>query len=397
MNIRPLSNQEALNLDCLNSAGITSTLLFVTGTGLSKSILDATEPMRALLEKEGVHTYSSQGQGIDHKKILNVFVHTKSGAIGVPCSFYRPLTKKGDPRFWPARFGEHAGADSVCALFVTKGHLHILNLTETSLGIEMGAGIITSLSAFFLECRSVADSVADELLSRLRSLASFGPLESVCSGDTAIGRTIETALGISINSSRNPDYHGIEIKAGRSSLVGRETRSNLFACVPDWSLSRCKSSRQIIDELGYQRENNAKLYCTVSAIKQNSQGLIFNIDHAERFLRENCMLAPPREIAVWRLSHLEERLALKHRETFWVKAQSISRKGKEFFDLKSVLHTRNPNIPQFERMIEEGSITMDHLIKVAGKSAQEKGPLFKIVKNKIPELFLGTPKFHSLT
>jgi len=109
------------------------------------------------------------------------------------------------------------------------------------------------------------------------------------------------------------------------------------------------------------------------------------------------MMAPPREIAVWRLSHLEERLALKHRETFWVKAQSISRKGKEFFDLKSVLHTRNPNIPQFERMIEEGSITMDHLIKVAGKTVTEKGPLFKIVKNKIPELFLGTPKFHSLT
>lgn len=33
--------------------------------------------------------------------------------------------------------------------------------------------------------------------------------------DTAIGRTLETLLGININSSKQPDYKGIELKAFR--------------------------------------------------------------------------------------------------------------------------------------------------------------------------------------
>ncbi len=102
-------------------------------------------------------------------------------------------------------------------------------------------------------------------------------------------------------------------------------------------------------------------------------------------------------VAIWSLAQLEKRLAEKHRETFWIKATPEIRSGSEWFHLKSVMHTRNPNIPQFERLLAEGAITMDHLVKrtPSGRVA-EKGPLFKIQRQRLPELFLGEPERHSL-
>ncbi len=103
------------------------------------------------------------------------------------------------------------------------------------------------------------------------------------------------------------------------------------------------------------------------------------------------------DVVIWKMVTLEERLKAKHPETFWVKVQPEFRGGKEHFLLKSVTHTRNPNLTQLERMLVDGTITLDHLIKrqSTGRTA-EKGPLFKIERGRIGELFLGEPKQYSL-
>lgn len=398
MNSRLLTKFESENLACINRAGISSTLLFVTGTGLQKSILDATEPMRAMLRSAGVHDYAVQRQGQENKRTLEAVVHTITGMNPVAVSLYRPVTKRGDPRLWFSRFREHAAPDDVCAIFVHDEKIHVLNLTTLPLAAQVAHDEKTALSRFFIAQFLAVSSVAEELLGKLRSLASAGPLEAVCAGSTAIGRSIETALGIQINSSRNPDYQGIELKAGRSAIAGRENRATLFACVPDWSVSRCKSSKAILDEFGYARDGKFKLYCTISTQRSNSQGLMFELEEANRWLPEKCVREPVREVAVWRISTLEDSLAAKHRETFWIKAKSSVINGREHFHLQSVIHTRNPNLPQFERMLRDGSITMDHLIKrTPAGGAQEKGPLFKVVRPRIKELFLGEPQNYELS
>jgi hypothetical protein len=65
------------------------------------------------------------------------------------------------------------------------------------------------------------EATAMELLGLLENLSKKGRLPSVMQGrhDTAIGRTIEYALGIPINSSPFPDYKGIELKAGRLNKI----------------------------------------------------------------------------------------------------------------------------------------------------------------------------------
>ena len=398
MNFRPLTEKESRNLACVNEAGFLSALLFITATGLDKSILDAVDPVRRLLLLEGIHDYSTQTQGENGKRVLPCSIHSNQGVFETSASLYRPRTKRGDPRIWFRQFRPHASAEDVCAIFVHELNIHVLNLTRSDLAVQMDGGEETEQTSFFTNRRNHADSSAKELLASLRSLAAKGPIRAVCSGPTAVGRSIETALGIRINSSRSPDFKGIEIKAGRSDLLANKTRATLFACVPDWNLSICKSSKEILDRFGYQRDNGFKLYCTISALRPNSQGLVFKIDEVNRWLLESKMPGGPFGIAVWRLSSLEESLKNKHQETFWVHASASLFDGHEHFTLNSIVHTRNPNVPQLERLLVDGGVTMDHLIKrTPSGNAKEKGPLFKVARPRIQELFLGSPRKYSLS
>ena len=353
--------------------------------------------MRALLSSSKVHDYASQGQGEGSKRVLEGIIHGENGEVAVPVSLYRPNTKQGDPRIWFSCFRDHASPGDVCAVFIHGAQIHLLNLTRSPLAEDMFPEFETPLTTFFLGLSRLSSAISKELLNNLRQLAANGPLEATCTGSTAVGRSVEAALGITINSAKAPDYKGIELKSGRSTITGRETRATLFACVPDWSLSRCKSSKAILDEFGYHRGDQFKLYCTVTTQGNNPQGLMFEIDEGNRWLREKCITEPVREVAVWRLPTLEQSLAAKHKETFWIKADSQTRNGREHFSLKSVIHTRDPNIPQLERMLSDGSVTMDHLIKRKPTGgAHEKGPLFKVTRPRLKELFLGEPKQYSL-
>lgn len=390
MNARKLTTVESASLAALNASGLMSTLLFVTATGLRKSILDATAQMRSLFRTNGVHEYEDQPTGPAARVIKSAVIWNAVAAVPTSVSLYRPHTKGGDPRFWPYGLKEHAGADDVIAVFIVGGEVQLINLTRVDV---VGAlSMNPALNRLLVRSRAGSSKIADELRERLQALAERGPIKSVATGDTAIGMSIEQALGIRPNSSRKPDYKGIELKSGRATLAGRATRATLFACVPNWSLSMLKSSAEILDTFGYTRGDQFKLYCTVSTTKANSQGLQFQIVDAEQLLYERSHKARAGHIAVWRLEELGRRLSEKHRETFWIKARSETRGGREWFHLTSALHTARPNVAQFDRLLALGSITMDHLIKrTAAGGAAEKGPLFKIERNRIPELFLGTP------
>jgi len=394
MNTRPLSPVESRNLAELNSTGRTSVLLFVTETGLKKNILDATEPMRRMLRDNHIHDYSTQSQGQDFKVYKPALALGDSTNEETSVSMYRPPTKKGDPRLWFSRFNRFAKPEDVCAVFVEEGKIHLLNLTSSAVAEDLSKGVRTPCSDLIQSLATRSNQTAEDLLAKLRDIAVRGPLKAVCKGPTAVGRSIETALGIDINSSRSRDYLGeIEIKSGRAQLIGRETRATLFACVADWHLSNLKSSQEILKKYGYQRGEQFKLYCTVSTTRPNSQGLQLTVDRAVDWLREVHKGSKVEDVCVWELDKLHGRLAEKHKETFWIKAKSTHKGSSEFFQLESVTHTSKPSIEQFDRLLEDGTITLDHLIKM---KKSDKGPLFKIQRPRIPELFLGQFRSYSL-
>lgn len=399
MNTRPLNVQESKNLVALNQAGCNSVLLFLTETGLRKAILDATEPMREMFRKARIHDFSTQSQGPENKIVKEAFILTETNVQSVSVSLYRPVTKQGDPRMWFHHLKDFASADDVCAVFIHDGAIHVLNITRTKISEILSKGIETPTASFLKQIGSISSANAEELLRLLKNIALAGPIKAACLGDTAVGRSIETALGIPINSRREPDYKGIEIKSGRSSiLASRENRANLFACVPDWDLSALKSSQRILERFGYQREKDFKLYCTVTTRRANSQGLQLEVSEVDKWLREYYAREPVEEVCIWRLDKLHGRLIEKHRDTFWVKAKSIQRANSEWFQLESVIHTTRPSLEQFDRLLTDGTITLDHLIKrKPSGGVVEKGPLFKIERPRLGELFLGEPKKYLLS
>lgn len=409
MNTWQLNKAEAYLLSKLNAAGLDCCLIYLTETGIEKGILDATAPLRDLLLQTGIHDFSSQRQGPESKAMVDCIYFVQGNAVPSTISLYRPKTKKGDPRIWPYGLKKIARGKQVLAFFVVRGDIYIVNLSDESiLGLDLSASkqavqenLVSSESEFtqFIESLTIQyNSNSNDLLFKLRQLSAAGALKAVGTGDTAIGRTIETHLGIDINSSPLPDYKGIEIKSSRGSS---NVRSNLFAKVADWDISEFKSSREILEAFGYDRDEGRtkKLYCSVSTQKANSQGLIFDLDLDRKRLDEFIFQNDSRQnICAWRLQSLHDKLYEKHKETFWIKADQIERDGESYFELASVKHTRRPSSLQFDRLLGCGEITMDHLIKLnkANGRCAEKGPLFKITESSVDELFMGRPQLYGL-
>lgn len=370
------------------SLGIEYSTFEPTATGFKKSILDATRPVRRHFESNGFHFFDEQGQGRAHKVIKIAHFVSCDAIVLTKASLYRPMTKKGDPRMWFRKLQGFAKPGDQVAIVVFQGELYLFNLNN----LQLDNLCPESNSAKFIQRYSASrNSIADELLQKLREIAKK-PIKAIVAGDTAVGIAIENALNISANCSKQPDYKGIEIKGGR----GRKNRSTLFAQVPDWGGSLCKSSADILDKYGYQRGGDFKLYCTVSTLKANSQGLRFVYDQSL-----DCLIEKDREgqdVAIWPGDLLRKRLLEKHAETFWVNAISTKIDGVEYFELVSVTHTKKPLVSQLLPLIQSGVITMDHLIKRGGgakPTVSEKGPLFKINKRDLVYLF-PEPKTYSL-
>lgn len=383
--MRQLTGVEIQRIKILTENSVELCLIEPTETGLVKSIMDATGSVRSFLKSKKIHDFGLQNQGQQSKVLIPSKLIEPYKNINSLASLYRPNTKKGDPRIWFKGLGNYSKANDIVGIIEFEGILYVLNITQIDLEKLLNSTIQNPLKELIEEINHISNEVADELLILLNKIASRGPVPAMLKADTAIGRTLETLLGIDINSSKKPDYKGIELKSYRDK---KGNRKNLFAQVPDWSLSKFKSSAEILDNFGYNRGEDFKLYCTVSALVRNSQGLTLKLDSKINQLLENSDKATIGDFIAWNLETLHNRLLEKHNETFWIAADSIIIDNKEHFQFKKVEHTRKPIVTQFDILVEQGIITVDHLIKrkLAG-SVVEKGPIFKIKPNSLDLLF----------
>lgn len=383
--MRQLTDIEISRLKILTENSVELTLIEPTRNGLEKSIMDATVPICNYLREKGVHDYFNQNQGTENKVQIESILILSDDTISSIASLYRPVTKKGDPRIWFKGLGSYANPNDILAIFFFDVKLFVLNITQIDIHSILNLTTNSPLKDIVSTINFDSSAVALELLDLIRNKVGNRPVQSLLNADTSVGRTLETMLGIEINSSRKPDYKGIELKAFREN---RGNRKNLFAQVPDWEISKFKSSAEILSKFGYPRGTDIKLYCTVSSIVRNSQGLKLSLDLEDRLLLENSDQLAIGDFIAWKLETLHKRLLEKHNETFWISAETSMDNGIEYFHFKKIEHTRKPMISQFDLMLEQGIITIDHLIKktLEGRVV-EKGPLFKIKPNAVSMLF----------
>ena len=358
--MRQLTAIEIDRIKLLTEKSVELCLIEPTETGLKKSIMDATGSVRTYLQTKAIHDFTQQKQGQDDKVLVKSTLISSFGIIPSSASLYRPITKNGDPRIWFKGLGNYAIANDILGIIAFDNELFVINITQLDLAKLLDDASSNPLKELVNEINSISNEVSLELLGLLNQIAARGPIPAMLNADTAIGRTLETLLGIDINSSKKPDYKGIELKSYRDK---RGNRKNLFAQVPDWNLSNFKSSAEILDTFGYNRGDDFKLYCTVSSLVRNSQGLKLRMDSKINQLLENSDKPNIGDFVVWQLETLHNRLLEKHNETFWIAADSIFIDGIEHFQYKKAEHTKKPIVTQFDILLDQGIITLDHLIK----------------------------------
>lgn len=395
--MRYLADAEQEKIQVLTENSISIALIEPTETGLKKGILDATGTVRNYLLENGIHDYRNQKQGQDDKKIVEGMLIEGDNLVKSRVSLYRPTTKKGDPRIWIKGLPHISEPNDIIGLLYFDGKLYVFNITKLDIASLINSIKSNPLKEIANEINKTSNLISEELLGKLYKISDKGLIPSLVNADTGIGRTLEDELGIKPNSSKKPDYKGIELKTFRH-RIKRKNRKNLFGQVPNWKLSKFKSSQEILDNFGYWREEDFKLYCTVSAITRNSQGLKLKLDAELNYLLENSDKKKIGDFVIWTLDLLHNRLLKKHNETFWIEAESVVKDGNEYFHYRKAEHTRKPIVSQFDILLNQGLITLDHLIKRDSKgAASEKGPLFKIKPKGISLLFPPSEKHDLIT
>ncbi len=130
--MRILSKSEQNKIKILTKNQISLALIEPTETGLKKSIMDATGPVRNFLKENNIHDYDLQQQGPEHKIIINANIYADFTVTSSNASLYRPITKKGDPRIWFSRLTKFAVPNDIVSIIFYNGEFHIFNLTQLS-------------------------------------------------------------------------------------------------------------------------------------------------------------------------------------------------------------------------------------------------------------------------
>jgi hypothetical protein len=363
--------------------------LVPTETGLRKSILDAHAGMRDFLKKNEIHDYSEQGQGQSEKRVLPLIWWSPEGRVSRAISLYRPETKSGDPRLWVSGLANRAVAGNLLVFAVSAEGLVVLNASDP----RTRAALRSQDSELVALLSSKADRltyVEGVLVGKLRQVCGLGFVDSLRAGDTGVGFTLESLLGIAANTSKEADFGGIELKASRKKRLGSRNRQTLFSQVPDWGISSCKSGVEILKRFGKfnPNTNRIELYHTLENVP-NSYGLFLSNQESGELVSALKESSPrPEDVASWRYSGLKSRLLEKHGSTCWVEAETrTSATGREQFHYNRATLTGTPYSSHLPTLVELGVLTVDFTLSMRENGARDHGYLWRMKPEHLGLLF----------
>lgn len=401
--MRPFTPFEKRNMEYLVNKSIKFTQVQITATGLKKSIMDATTPMRTYFKENGVHDYELQAKGPENKVTIETHILLNFRDIQTQTSLYRPMTKDGDPRIWIYGLKDATEADDIHAIIAADPRtLYVVNLSKIDIIAQSETSLASPIKDLIYNLSFDANGVSSELLLILREFQHQW-IDTKINADTGIGREVEALLGIDMNDSPLPDYKGIELKSFRSQRPS--IKKNLFCKVPDWDISHLKSGAEIVDKYGYMSDGIKSYRNTLYCSKPNSQNLRLNMNYPDNLLEieEDRRISDDEfkkiaDVAVWRLQTLHQCLLTKHHETFWIEVDTrTGDRGQEQFRFNKIEHTKNPIVSQFDILLEQSMITVDLLLgrpKVDLVTGQPKkggdAVSFKIKKSAAGLLFPET-------
>jgi hypothetical protein len=201
-----------------------------------------------------------------------------------------------------------------------------------------------------------ADQALTELLGMFDEVKERGWIDSLREGDTGIGYTFETLLGIKENNDQKADFKGIEIKCKgmKEGSAGNSSKINLFQAGPTWNVK--VTSKELIRILGRQGDDGLfTCYSQVTATP-NNLGLLLDVlsQQSKIDLRKNLDA-----LGYWSFRQLENRLAEKHSRTVFVKARNRSTKSKSQYSYEELVYCDKPSIERFVDLVEKRNIVFE--------------------------------------
>ncbi len=209
-----------------------------------------------------------------------------------------------------------------------------------------------------------------ELKDKLSEIKQMGYIVSKRKGNTGIGYTLETLLGLKENNLKTPDFDKIELKSQRKRVSNRVTMFTFNRGV--WKIKQ----RELIEKYGYVDTNDRpSLYCTVDT-RLNNQGLYVKVE------QENVRLYYLNEtlIAEWPGDRLIDRFRNKMPALIVVNAETrINSDAKEEFWFNEAFYLTQPNEDNLLDLIRQDIIIVDvrmHLKE--NKTVRNHGTGFRI-------------------
>jgi len=218
------------------------------------------------------------------------------------------------------------------------------------------------------------------LFRKLRELKRRGFLPVAARGSGRYGLTIEKNLGIPPNSSKSPDFMGIEIKT----KCGQSLQT-LFSKIPS-RYTGVADKADLVSRHGYDDPARGRraLYTSFSSAP-DSLGFRMKVRGDQLVV-----LHGGTELLEYDAEVLEEALLSKHSQTFFVALAGRKREGKEECRVESAVYCKWPSIIRFLRLADAGGIFLDFTLSQVGGRVKDHGFLWRIRSETLPKLYLKT-------
>jgi hypothetical protein len=217
----------------------------------------------------------------------------------------------------------------------------------------------------------------DEFRRAFSKIRAMGWVKSTRRGDTGIGHTLETLLGISENNIALPDLGTIELKAHRihsSSMVTLFTFNRKA-----WRMNPLDAVRKYgtPDDTG-----RLGMYFTMSQ-KANSAGLYLYVGEEKISVRH----VDDGIVAEWKLEDLANRFLQKLPAMILVSAFSEMRGDREWFKFERAQLMKGTSASILRSQIQAGNVLIDLRLHDKGTRVRNHGTGFRVLAGKLPLLF----------
>lgn len=210
----------------------------------------------------------------------------------------------------------------------------------------------------------------DELKENLSMLKRRGYVVSMRRGNTGIGYTLETLLGVGENNLRTPDMGEIELKSHRK---GAASLITLFTFNRGaWKMRQV----DVVEKYGYWDTNGRNSLYSTTNITPNNQGLYTRIasEHVELYHVDGTL------IAQWSGDGLAKTFNEKMPALVVVYADTrINSDNKEEFWFNEAYLLRQPDASNILELVRNGTILVDIRMHInEGGSVRNHGTGFRI-------------------